>query len=206
MYYLSSLLSFLLLPSPLTHAATPEQNRQGRWNGTLPSFYDWFGGDFLTESRCECYYDFHGAVQGFVYQWEYYNYHLNQSFINTYQDKDGPMRFRDLGIYFWWCSFFAIEENEEAPKGREFDKLCIWPNSNVRRWLTWEDVLQWNEQKRGLSKYGEQGLKVLFDGEGGYCDDMCSMFMEAEKGLKGTRGKGTYKFWEKLDDMCDNCR
>jgi len=186
---------------PLIHAATLDQWHQGRIPGSITGPHT---GDYLTDTRCTCT-NTTGRV-GVAYEWVYYNYHSNATFILYWLDNSGVFETWNHG---WFCRYYAVSKPPKNPRSRKTDELCIWPSQRPDLLnMKWEDCFSFNRQMRSLGKWGGQGRKAypksFVNSE--ICPHMCEVTMWGEHGIKGATGKGKALVFDDVDDMCDGCR
>ena len=76
-----------------------------------------------------------------------------------------------------------------------------------RHW-DWQDFIRWNWQTRALGVFGNQGIRNEDQRKvnGEICPGICGEWMVGEHDVQQSSGKGTQKFWDYMDDMCDDCK
>ncbi|CAF9921923.1 MAG: hypothetical protein ALECFALPRED_001975 [Alectoria fallacina] len=163
-------------------------------------------GDWLTATYCYCSQPHHlhqmhtpAADEGSFFQWEYYNYHQNATFImhllckrNHADDDDCPRKHCSL-----WKRTNALRKRKENVWCMERDK------SGTSRGITW------NKQERSLT---EGGMQDRIEGPDGDAPALCEEWCQAKVGMpmltgdKNENAKSHQEVFGDLDDMCDSCR
>ncbi|KAL9131258.1 MAG: hypothetical protein Q9175_006809, partial [Cornicularia normoerica] len=163
------LLAGLMLFAPATYAiATPEQAAGGKVRGFTGTADVEVTGDYLTSTFCYCEYppkveEFTGLAH--YYQIEYYNFHLNTTFIltsNCPQDNivngincvpsgknhvlaGDTMEYKTCRT---WPGYLAVQDFRREHD----DRLCYKPRRHHG-----DDFIYFNKQKRNLGQDGGQG-------------------------------------------------
>ena len=197
--HLLILFSVSLILSSLANAYTVEQFTKGRIPGYISGFHD---GDFFCDTRCDCN-DGRREV-GFVQQWEYYNWHVNETFLMALTDLKGR-------VENWNHGYVCREYKIAKPKNRfsrKIDELCLYPAERQDLNFDWTDYFTWNGQQRGLGKYGDQGWNPRREDyvNEEVCPAVCEDWMWQEHKIMGASGKGTMVEYNDVDDMCDDCK
>lgn len=194
---LHSLLFFLglCLLSP-AYTATVKQNEQGRIPGSLSGPHK---GDWFIDTRCHCIAQSINTTTEVehVYQWEYYNFHSDATFVLTsmydFVDQDG------------WCRNYPRD-----PVAKGNDQLCYFHKYMIDSSWRYVDYMQYNGQLRGLAPEQNQGYTPTPDMQvdENICPQMCLDFveMDLEKENATSRdGRGMQVVYTQMDDMCDVC-
>lgn len=131
---------FLLRPA---YTATPEQNEQGRIPGSLSGPHT---GDWFIDTRCHCIAQNMTTTTkvGHVYQWEYYNFHTNTTFI--------LLSIWDFIAGNGWCRNYPTD-----PATKENDQLCFYYKWMIDGDWHYVDYMKFNGQMRGLAEEQNQG-------------------------------------------------
>ncbi|CAD6573760.1 MAG: hypothetical protein ASARMPRED_006283 [Alectoria sarmentosa] len=163
-------------------------------------------GDWLTATYCYCSQPHQGhqlqtraADEGSFFQWEYYNYHQNATFImhllcerNHADDDDCPRKHCSL-----WKRPNALRKRKEDLWCMERDK------SGTSHGITW------NKQERSLT---DEGMQDRIEGPDGDAPALCEEWCQAKVGMpmltgdKNKNAKSHQEVFADLDDMCDSCR
>ena len=172
------------------YAATPSQVAEGKVAGPLHPIHT---GDYFLDTRCECTSDSASVEEiGHVYQWEYYNRHLNATYLLSSEfgvNHDTALRGK--------CRIFEQKNDVHT------DKYCVMPALDVfYRTLYYE--LHWNHQRRDLSPSStDQGYTWTSDStvNGEICPDLCGDFMRDQRIASNASGSGGQLWWRDVDDM-----
>ncbi len=185
---------FLLRPA---YTATPEQNEQGRIPGSLSGPHT---GDWFIDTRCHCIAQNMTTTTkvGHVYQWEYYNFHTNTTFI--------LLSIWDFIAGNGWCRNYPTD-----PATKENDQLCFYYKWMIDGDWHYVDYMKFNGQMRGLAEEQNQGYTQTPDMQvdENICPQICLDFVEIdlEKEYAISRdGRGTQVVYAQMDDMCDMCQ
>jgi len=185
---------FLLRPA---YTATPEQNEQGRIPGSLSGPHT---GDWFIDTRCHCIAQNMTTTTkvGHVYQWEYYNFHTNTTFI--------LLSIWDFIAGNGWCRNYPTD-----PATKENDQLCFYYKWMIDGDWHYVDYMKFNGQMRGLAEEQNQGYTQTPDMQidENICPQICLDFVEIdlEKEHAISRdGRGTQVVYAQMDDMCDMCQ
>lgn len=153
---------------------------------------------------------------GHYYQFEYFNYHLNTTFILTdncplnemgYDISCVPEEYGEIllagktvlseGLCKRWKGIRSIYDLEAVHD----EKLCYKPNRHKGH-----DFLKFNKQKRDLSEKGGQDPQVSKDQKEveATCEVMCMENLNAAL-LTNSEPPSHQVSWIGLDDMCPDC-
>lgn len=162
------------------------------------------------------------AKKGSYFQYDYYNYHMNTTFV--IQRACGPASdvwwelcanpYRDMCIpqIDWDCQdnlICAIFEREEEKIGK--DELCFALDDH-HSFLVPKDMIWFNGQKRSLRPKGSQGRHEQADADVQVlCEDLCErkagMQVEKERRKPGKEwARSHQEVFGDLDDMCWGCK
>ena len=174
-------------------------------------------GDYLTATFCYCAYPPRmEAVMGpaHFYQFEYYNYRHDTTFILTSACPDGDIGFDRVCVppsggvkvlagktMDWNCKEWdGYEDMGDDGKAKRKDRLCYIPRfkHNV-------DYIRFNGQWRNLGAKGRQG-PALRDMAPGTCENLCQENMGMPE-LQDDNYPPSHQIeWTNLDDMCHDCK
>ncbi|KAF6218172.1 hypothetical protein HO133_006131 [Letharia lupina] len=207
----------------ITPVAIPQDNKIDGYVGYMPTPPT---SDWLTTTYCYCSQPHHLQApafdEGSFFQWEYYNYHQNATFVMHRRCQANHAETRtcvnskhvhcDLAVdgdcegnmlCTSWPRARALRKRDAG--GVKKDHWCM--SLDDRGFLGVSDSIIWNTQERGLTRKGGQGRRGTSDGEveavcGGLCRGRVGMPM-----LEGDRNARSHQeVFEDLDDMCDSCR
>ena len=201
-----------------TIAATPIEAEVGRVAGFLGGMPD-YQSDYLTSRFCYCKQP--ESKEGFkdeghYYQFEYYNKHLNATYIlehvcmtnhdssiNCFQIEANAFTTEwPMGM---WNKKFCREwqKNDSLMMGKK-DKLCYTPHCDVNHG---PDVIKWNKQKRKLDQAGGQGRADQNQAKtNAECEAMCLDHTGMPIAEYERLGQSHTYLYEDLDDMCNQCQ
>ena len=148
------------------------------------------------------------------YQFEYYNWHHNTTFVLISACPDGDIGF-DMpcvptggGQYVLtadtmdslckhWEGYETVEDNQKVGRNDEF---CYLPHRKRGA-----DYMTFNNQRRNLGPNGRQGpiVGVL---EPGTCENLCRDNMDMDVLRDGNFPPSHQVEWNDLDDMCWDCK
>jgi len=202
------LLLLLALLPPSTPATIP-QNTLGRLPGSLTGPHP---GDYFTDTRCHCIAQNTTTTLefGHIYQWTYYNHHLNATFVLS---TEQPFIHQS-----GWCREYPPPPKVGAGVGvgmgmgaEKNDTMCWYYEWVLDGDWRFEDYVTFNGQMRGLGrKHGGQGYLETADAlvDGDICPGLCAEFVPFDmEGARAERryGKGRQVVYVDMDDMCDGC-
>lgn len=153
-------------------------------------------------------------MQAHYYQFEYYNVHLNTTFILTSKCPDiGTGSDTNCVPTSAGEDLLAGDTIEEICKswegygtthhrwGKLTDKFCYKPHPKDG-----DDYMSFNGQERDLSRWGSQGPRFQSEEKSEeVCEDLCRTTMDAGLLRDDTLPPSHQVVWVNIDDMCEGC-
>lgn len=186
-------------------------------------------GDWLMTTYCYCAQPHHlhaaAADEGAFFQWEYYNYHRNATYVmhrqcqanhserrtcvSSKHAKCEPQHRGDcdqnMRCSYWPLPHAVGDGGSPDEGGYAEDIWCMTIDDHS--FLGTIDTIEWNGQARLLRKKDGQGVREQPNGDvSAICEGLCQtqVGMPMLKGDKHARSR--QEVFEGLDDMCESCR
>lgn len=209
-------LAALMLFFPAVYAlANYEQAQAGKVKGFTGAADVELTGDYLSATFCYCEYPPNVAdVLGHYYQFEYYNVHLNSTFILTSSCPDPEFGYEidcvppSGGEHL--LAGYTMDENCRAWKGyqtvhdqkkKDDDQFCYKPHHHDGN-----DYMSFNGQKRNLGWTGGQGPVLLNTVESEkVCEGLCRENLEIPVLTDPSYPRSHQVVWTNVADMCEHC-
>lgn len=190
-------------------------------------------GDWLTSTYCYCAQPHHlhaaAADEGSFFQWEYYNYHRNATYIMQRQceanhserrtcvsskraqcEPESPDDCQGNMRCSYWPRSHTLEKKESSSGGgvtgdQAGDSWCMTIDDH---WIYGTiDEITWNTQTRTLNGGDGQGRREQPEGD---VLTLCEGLCQAQLGMPMLRGdkhaRSRQEVFDRLDDMCESCR